>query len=189
MMLATNYDTFNTCAHQYRGRFQASARRVLRDPAAAQDAVQDAMVAAVRHLPRFRGDSRLSTWIGRIVINQAISRRRAMSRRPESSLEEFIDECGPRGRQDVLIARTEPGPERTLLRREARALLRGALEDISPGFRTIVIMRHFEGASMADIASRLGISPNAAKLRLLRAHRRLRVLLADRGYDPTGARS
>lgn len=188
MTLATNYDAFNACARQYRRRFQASARHVLRDPAAAQDAVQDAMVAAVRHLPRFRGDSRMSTWVGRIVINQAISRRRAMGRRPESSLEAFIDERRAHGRQDALIARTEPGPEQTLLRRETRALLRSAIDAMPPGSRTMVIMRHVEGASLADIARRLRISPNAAKLRLVRAHRRLRVLLTSRGYERSGAR-
>jgi DNA-directed RNA polymerase specialized sigma24 family protein len=61
MMLSTTYDALDTCALRYRGRFQASARRVLGDAAAAQDAVQDAMVSAMRNLPRFRGDSQLST--------------------------------------------------------------------------------------------------------------------------------
>jgi RNA polymerase sigma-70 factor (ECF subfamily) len=182
MMLSSNHDALNTCAVQYRGRFQSSARRVLRDPAAAQDAVQDAMLSAVRNLPRFRGDSQMSTWLGRIVINQAITRRRAMSRRPEWSLQTCL-ERPETGAHAATIAGAEPGPERVLLRREMRTLLRAAIDDLSKAYRTVVIMRHVEGASIAEIADRLGISSNAAKLRLLRARRTLRRLLADRGYE------
>jgi RNA polymerase sigma-70 factor, ECF subfamily len=188
MMLATDVDTLQTCVLQYRGRFQASARRVLRDPEAAQDAVQDAMVSALRNLPRFRGDSQMSTWMGRIVINQAISRRRVIARRPESSLDTLVEGRGASGREDVLVARTEPGPERRLLQDEARRLIRAAIDDLPSSYRTVVVMRHFEGVPIAEIAGRLGVTPNAAKLRLIRARRMLRRLLADRGYDAPAGR-
>ena len=182
MTCSSNNDALHACALQYCGRFQASARRVLRDPAAAQDAVQDAMLSAVRNLPRFRGDSQMSTWLGRIVINQAITRRRAMSRRPEWPLETFFAQPEARRREIASLARTEPGPERALLQREIRELLRAAIDDLSNPYRTVVVMRHFEGARIGEIAERLGITSNAAKLRLLRAHRSLRRLLAARGY-------
>jgi RNA polymerase sigma-70 factor, ECF subfamily len=186
-MLASNYDALQTCARQYRGRFQASARRVLRDPAAAQDAVQDAMVSALRNLPRFRGDSQMSTWMGRIVINQAISRRRVIARRPESSLDSLVEGRGASGREDALVARTEPGPERRLLQHEVRTLIRAAIDDLPSSYRSVVVMRHFDGMAIAEIAGRLGITQNAAKLRLIRARRMLRRLLADRGYEgPAG---
>lgn len=186
-MLSTNYDTLQTCALEYRRRFHASARRVLRDPAAAQDAVQDAMVSAIKNLPRFRGDSQMSTWMGRIVINQAISRRRVMARRPESSLDTVVEGRGTERLEAALVARTEPGPERQLLQREASSLVRAAIEELPPRFRTVVIMRHFEGAAITEIAGRLGVTQNATKLRLIRARRLLRRLLADRGYErPAG---
>src|SRR6185295_17507489 len=75
MVEPTKTVTLETCAVAHRRQFLAAARRVLRDPAAAQDAVQDAMLSAARNLQRFRGDSQLSTWLGRIVVNAALTSR------------------------------------------------------------------------------------------------------------------
>ena len=57
-----------------------AARAIVRDDADAEDVVQEAYIAAYRHLPEFRGDARLSTWLTRIVINQALARLRARRR-------------------------------------------------------------------------------------------------------------
>ncbi len=157
----------------------------------AQDAVQDAMVSAMRNLPRFRGDSQMSTWLGRIVINSALSRRRVMRRRPEQSLETVFEQRGADGSLDHRrgpLTAAGPGPERALLHGEIRALLREAIDELRHDYRTVVLMRHFEDAPVADIAARLEITPNAAKLRLLRAHRALRRLLAHRGYERAGGK-
>jgi RNA polymerase sigma-70 factor (ECF subfamily) len=183
MLFSTHYDQLRASAVQYRGQLQASALRVLGDSAAAQDAVQDGMVAAVRNLARFRGDSQMSTWLCRIVINQALSRRRVISRRAETSLETFLSE--PDTERSFAPPATDASPERLLLRSELRALLRAAVDQLSEDHRTVVILRHYEGISPSEIAQRLDITPNAAKLRLLRAHRALRRLLIERGYQPS----
>src|SRR5262245_22169830 len=107
MMISTTHDALHTCAVQYRNRFHASTRRVLGDPEAARDAVQDAMLYAVRNLSRLRGDSQMSTWLERIVVNQAISRRRTANRRPEQSLEPLLDQADARWYEGTGLARAE----------------------------------------------------------------------------------
>jgi len=62
-------------------------------------------------------------------------------------------------------------------------VLREAIDALRWDYRTVVIQRHYQGASIAAIAASLQITPNAAKLRLIRAHRALRLLLVRRGYD------
>jgi RNA polymerase sigma-70 factor (ECF subfamily) len=181
MMLSAANDAFDATAIEYRGRFLATARRLLPDHAAAQDVVQDAMLSAVRHLPRFRGDSQMSTWLGRIVINSALTRRRVTRRRPEQSLETLLAQPEPKAHQTPLAAQG-PSPEGALLRGEARDLLKAAVQELSEDYKTVIIMRHYHDARITDIAARLRITPNAAKLRLLRAHRSLRRLLEKRGY-------
>ena len=188
MMISERRVTFDATAIEYRGRFLATARRLLPDYAAAQDVVQDAMLSAVRNLPRFRGDSQMSTWMGRIVINSALTRRRVNRRRPEQSLETLLAQPEPKAHHRTPLAAHGPSPEGALLRVEARELLREAVEQLPEDYRKVVVLRHYEEARIADIAAKLRITPNAAKLRLLRAHRALRRLLEKRGYRPEARR-
>ena len=182
MMIAAKEDAFDATAIEYRGRFLATARRLLPDHAAAQDVVQDAMLSAVRNLPRFRGDSQMSTWLGRIVINSALTRRRVIRRRPEQSLETLLAQPEPRAHKATPLAAEGPSPERALLLGEVGELLRAAVEQLPADYKTVIVMRHYDDMRVADIAARLKITPNAAKLRLMRAHRALRRLLEKRGY-------
>ena len=184
MLPHTHLLALDICAVQYQNLFLATARRVLGDPAAAQDAVQDAMLSATRNLHRFRGNSQLSTWLGRIVINAALTRRRALRRRAEESLDTLVERIAsgePRGGHPTL-ASDGPSQERTLLRSEITSTVRAAVDRLPIDYRTVVIMRHYEGHRVAAIASRLQITQNAVKLRLLRAHRALRRQLVECGW-------
>ena len=180
------------CAVQHRSHFLATARRVLGDPAAAQDAVQDAMLSAARNLHRFRGDSQLSTWLGRIVINAALTRRRALRRRPEESLDTLLERDAPDEIAEGGTPRS-PAPGRRRNGRSCAAKSRRcfapAVDRLPNDYRTVVTMRHYEDHRVAEIASRLQITQNAVKLRLLRAHRALRSQLGGarvRDHDPIG---
>jgi len=183
MLQETPLHALDTCAVEHRNQFLATARRVLGDPAAAQDAVQDAMLSATRNLHRFRGDSQLSTWLGRIVINAALTRRRALRRRPEESLDTLLEPDPAREwrRPRAAFASAGPSQERALLASEVASILRAAIDRLPADYRTVVIMRHYEDHRIPEIASRLRISPNAVKLRLLRAHRTLRTRLQAGG--------
>jgi RNA polymerase sigma-70 factor, ECF subfamily len=176
--------TLDNCAVAHRRQFLATARRILRDPVAAQDAVQDAMLSAARNLQRFRGESQLSTWLGRIVVNAALTRRRAGRRRPEESLDAMLErDAAGEARRRTRTTPVSGGPsqEQTLLRREVGTLLRAAIDRLPTDYRTVVIMRHYEDHHIAEIAARLQITANAVKLRLLRAHRALRSQLMEGG--------
>jgi RNA polymerase sigma-70 factor (ECF subfamily) len=129
----------------------------------------------------------LSTWLGRIVINAALTRRRAQRRRPEESLDTLLE----RGATDqartrrASFASAGPSQDRALLRRETRSMLRLAVDRLPADYRTVVTMRYYQDHGIAEIASRLQITQNAVKLRLLRAHRALRSQLAGRGCGIT----
>ena len=176
MLEPTTLDTLESCAVTQRRQFLATARRVLRDPATAQDAVQDAMLSAARNLQRFRGDSQFSTWLSRIVLNAALTRRRASQRRPEESLDALLDrDAGgePRRQAQAALVSRGPNQEQTLLRREVGALLRAAIDKLPTDYRTVVIMRHYADHHLAEIAARPQITANAVKLRLMHPHRAL----------------
>ena len=130
----------------------------------------------------------MSTWLGRIVINSALTRRRVTRRRPEQSLETLLAQPEPKAHHSTPLAAQGPSPESALLNGEARELLRAAVEQLPEDYRKVVVLRHYEEARIADIAARLRITPNAAKLRLLRAHRALRRLLEKHGYRHEGTR-
>jgi RNA polymerase sigma-70 factor (ECF subfamily) len=141
------------------------------------------MLSAARNLHRFRGDSQFSTWLGRIVINAALTRRRALRRRREESLDTLLEReaNGESRKRRTLFASPTPSQERMLLRGEVTSMLRAAVDGLPNDYRTVVIMRHYKEHRVAEIATRLRIAPNAVKLRLLRAHRALRSRLMERG--------
>ena len=189
MLQHTDFDTLDLCAVQHRSHFLAAARRVLGDPAAAQDAVQDAMLSAARNLHRFRGESQLTTWLGRIVINAALTRRRTLRRRPEESLDALLvdgdDPRRPPRFAGAGLASAAPSPEQSALSSEIQATLGAAIDQLPADYRTVVVMRYYQHLRITEIASTLRITPNAAKLRLLRAHRALRSKLVERGWPVT----
>lgn len=179
-----NHDALESCARKYGGRFLSTARRLLGDEMTAQDAVQDAMLSAARNLHRFRGDSRLPTWVERIVINSALTRRRVIRRRSEQPLDGSLEHGEPHGHQGLALTSEGPCPERALWRSEMRSLIRAAIDELPADLRTVVILWHFQEAEVSEIASRLRISPNAVRIRLHRARRALHALLAARLAGP-----
>lgn len=150
------------------------ARGLLDSDAAAEEAVQEAYVAAFTRLDTFRGSARFSTWLSRIVINQA--RMQWRRRRP---LEEYdtVDESAA---DDTVVVLPGLGPEALeagLGRREFRLLLEETLDELAPEFRLPFVMHEVEGMGVFAIARDLGINPATIKTRLFRARRKLRIRL------------
>lgn len=158
-------------------RLLRTARSVLRDRAEAEDALQEAYLKAFRAISEFRGESSLSTWLTRIVLNEALARRRAQMRRAKA-----LGECGA---VDIDTYRnrlasgsdTPRSPETETARREISRLLERAIADLTPPFRLVFVLREIEGLSVEETASALQIAPNTVKTRLLRAKRKLREAL------------
>jgi RNA polymerase sigma-70 factor, ECF subfamily len=153
-------------------RLYALALRVTRDPALAADAVQEAFVAALEHLDEFRGESRLGTWLHRIVFTKSIDMLRRRGR--EASLPD--PEAEPAERPEQAPAWARP-PDEILLGDEARAALERALGELPPVQRAVFELREVEGRPTEEVARILAIPAATVRVYLHRARIRLRALL------------
>ncbi|MCX6631450.1 MAG: sigma-70 family RNA polymerase sigma factor, partial [Candidatus Solibacter sp.] len=155
---------------------------ILKDRQDAEDEVQNSYWNAWRYLGHFQRDSKFSTWISRIVMNQCLMRLRKA--RKASFL--YLDEGAAGGEKAAMeLPGRGPTPEAELGGKEMSALLHRAIRRMPPVLRTVLVLRDLEELSMDDVAERLGISLAAAKSRLLRARAELRRRL-ERQFEPSG---
>ncbi len=155
------------------------ARSVLADDQEAEDAVQETLVRAFTGLRDFRGAASLRTWLTRIVLNEAIRRRR---RRPSMVDLDALHAAQERTRRPIhssaLTAR-ERDPERAAAQSQIRRILEKAIDGLPAAFRIVFVMRDVEEFSTADTANLLGIQEETVKTRLHRARRMLRESLGE----------
>ena len=157
------------------GRMLAATRRLLRSEEDARDAVQEAFFAAFRALPRFEGESRLSTWLHRIAINAALMKLRSRRRRPEASIDELLPRFDTDGHRDPSESFETPLEE--LERAELRAVVRRCIDRLPESYRTVIVLRDVEDLDTEQAARALGVSCGVVKTRLHRARQALRTLL------------
>ena len=154
-----------------------TARAILRDDAEAEDALQEGYLAAYRAMPSFRGDARLSTWLVRIVANQALARRRKLVRSAE-----VISLEGPASDEAEGYAESgssDPGtPERATLRGETRRLIETSIDALPEAFRAVFILRAVEEMSVEEVAASLEIPEATVHSRHFRARGMLREALS-----------
>jgi RNA polymerase sigma-70 factor, ECF subfamily len=155
----------------------AVARRLLRNEEDAHDAVQQAFLAAFRALPSFGGQSRLTTWLHRIVTNEALMKLRTRGRRPEQSIEDLLPAYLEDGHHIQQFSEWSLPPEATLMHRELRSQVRAAIDQLPDNYRTVVLMRDIEDLSTEETAQLLGVTTNTVKIRLHRARQALVKLL------------
>jgi len=163
---------------KYNGKLFRVARAILKDDTDAEDVLQDAYLDAYRHLGDFRGDSELSTWLTRIVVNHALMRLRREKRR--SSIVPFQTTSAANGETpetQVPDNRIE-SPSAGAIRAETRRILERRIDELPASFRTVFVMREVEDMSMEEIAECLSISPATVRTRLFRARALLREALA-----------
>jgi len=169
---------FEALMRRHNGRLFRVARAILRDDAEAEDALQESYLEAYRHIAAFRGQSQLSTWLTRIVINQSLMRLRQQKRSrvvvPFAG-REGIDSESP----EALLAdeRSEPPPVATL-RAEVRRILERRIDELPAAFRTVFVMRDVEEMSVQETAECLSIPEATVRTRLFRARALLRQALA-----------
>jgi RNA polymerase sigma-70 factor (ECF subfamily) len=151
-------------------RLTAVALRLARDPDAARDIVQSAFEKVVRHGADFRGEARVSTWVHRIVSNEALMWLRGERRRRQ--LRDDDD-------AQAQVADPRPGAEALLDERQRCQRLRSGLTQLPRDERDVLVRCALEGLSYADYAERIGAHLAAVKSRAHRARRRLRALLSN----------
>jgi RNA polymerase sigma-70 factor (ECF subfamily) len=162
-----------------------AARAIVRDDADAEDVVQEAYLAAYRHLGAFRGAARLSTWLTRIVINQALGRLRARRR---DNVIELLDDA-PGGAPDTRAEAMNEGPtspEEGLAQVELRRLLERKIDALPLAFRTAFVLREVEEMTIEEAAECLGIPQATVRTRVFRARALLRASLAEELDVATG---
>ncbi|MBV9930900.1 MAG: RNA polymerase sigma factor [Alphaproteobacteria bacterium] len=159
-------------------RLFRAAWSVLRNREEAEDAVQAAYARAFAAIGTFEGRSALSTWLTRIVINEAVGRARAATRRRarlDAGSVVHLDEY----REKLMRgSSSSPAPDAALAQAQLRALLEQAIAALPDAFRQVFVLRDVEGLSVEDTAEALAILPATVKTRHLRARRRLQQALA-----------
>jgi RNA polymerase sigma-70 factor, ECF subfamily len=162
-------DAFGDLVVRYQDRLFNTLLRIAGSREDAADAVQDAFVQAYLKLESFRGDAQFFTWLYRIAMNMALSRRRR--RRPAGSLEAAKSSAG----EEPMDAAA--GPDSRLLATERAEQVQSALADLGEQHRKILVLRELEGCSYEVIADILELPVGTVRSRLFRARLQLREKL------------
>lgn len=152
---------------RHRDRLWAVALRTMGDADEAADALQDAMISAFRRAADFRGDSAVTTWLHRIVVNACLDRLRRRATRPVAA------------DLDLLARVPQADPDR-----DVRLDVLAALRTLVPEQRAALVMVDMLGYSVADTAGILGVSPGTVKSRCARGRARLLPQLAHLRNQP-----
>jgi RNA polymerase sigma-70 factor (ECF subfamily) len=165
---------FGELVRRHRDRLWSVAVRTTGDPEEAEDAVQDALISAYRRAGSFRGDSAVTTWLHRIVVNAALDRMRRRAVRPWVALPEEETEGG-RGTADR--ARLAD-PHDALDARETAMEIETALAELPPDQRAAVVLVDVEGWSVEEAAAILECPVGTVKSRCSRGRAKLATRLA-----------
>jgi RNA polymerase sigma-70 factor, ECF subfamily len=155
--------------------FHRIARPRLDNMADAEDAVQDAFLSAWKHIEKFKGQARMSTWLTVIVMNSARMVARKRLRHPYVPLDGSVQDDESL-RLSEMIPDTRPDPEEVVCRMELQQRLRRLSDRLSPTLGEVVRLCGIEGLSVRQAADSLGVTVSAVKSRAVRARRELRRL-------------
>ena len=182
-----DHAAFQVLVERYQDRVYALARRILRDPDQARDAVQEGFLKAYAGLPRFEGRSGFYTWLYRLVFNQCIDmKRRDRTSRHEEWDDEIARDAAPGANIDPLPLGTElADPASAYHRGQLREALAAAIESLPDDARRTLVLREVDGLSYEEIAKALRIPKGTVMSRLHYARRRVRdTLIANGAVEP-----
>lgn len=165
---------FEYLMRRHNRRLYRLARATLRDDAEAEDALQEAYLAAYRAIGSFRGESTLVTWLSRMVLNECLGRLRKGARRQNVIPMVASDDMETTASDDP-----RDGPDRLLVRAEIRAMLERKLDQLPEDFRIVFVLRAVEELSVEEAAATLGIPEATVRSRHFRARSLLRESLAQ----------
>ena len=157
-------------------RLFRAALQILRNREDAEDAVQSAYLKAFAAIRSFAGRSSLSTWLTRIVTNNALAHARS-ARRRRSRLEESEVPVMDDYREMLMRGSMSASPEHAVARGQIRQIVGDAINQLPAPFRTVFVLRQIEELEVSEVAEKLGIPAATVKTRYLRARRRLQRLL------------
>ena len=164
---------FEALLERYRDRVYRLAMSFTKNPADAEEVLQDIFLTVFRKIASFEHRSAFSTWLYRITVNTALMKLR--SRGPvQESIDEYLPQFTKDGRHARMVVDFTQGPEKLLLRKEREQVLREAIEALPPDYKVVLALRDLEGLSNEEVAEIVGASVLAVKARLHRARLVLR---------------
>jgi RNA polymerase sigma-70 factor (ECF subfamily) len=175
-ILAGQRDNFHLLIRPYERQLYRTALALMKNEAEAEDVVQDAVLKAYRKLASFRGDSKFSTWLIAITLNEARAKLRKDGRAAFDSLDAQREDNGDF--TPAALTDWREVPLAALERREIRDLIQSAVAGLPDTYREIVTLRDVEELSVNETAAVLGISIALVKVRLHRARMLLQKKLA-----------
>lgn len=171
---------FELIMRRYNRLLYRLARGILRNESDAEEVVQETYLRAYAKLAEFKGPQGFRAWLCRIVVNEALGRKRR-SGRIISLQDHAAGTSGPHGSDPVETMRTQqPDPERQASSSELRKMLEDAVDSLSDDFRAVFVLRAVEGLSVAETAEALGLRPETVKTRFHRARASLQRHLTGR---------
>jgi RNA polymerase sigma-70 factor (ECF subfamily) len=170
-------DAFALLVRRHRDHLWAVALRTLGNPDDAADALQDALISAMRHAASFRGDAQLGTWLHRIVVNACLDRLRRRAAHPTSPLP---DDDHPGG------ALIPPASRDEFDARDTAADVQAALATLSPDQRAAIVLVDIEGYPVDEVAAILEVPSGTVKSRCARGRAKLLPLLVHLRGDESG---
>lgn len=160
---------FEELVRRHRDRLWAVALRTTKDPEEAADALQDALISACRRADSFRGESAVTTWLHRIVVNACLDRLRRRSSRPTAPLPED---------DDLATGHPTVDPVNHIDRRETQLVIAAALAELPAEQRAAVLLVDVEGWSVDEAAALLECPAGTVKSRCFRGRAKLATSLA-----------
>jgi RNA polymerase sigma-70 factor (ECF subfamily) len=189
-MVATgDQGAFEVLMRNHNQLLYRTARSIVKDDAEAEDVVQESYLLAYRNAASFRGEASLSTWLTRIVVNEATGRLRKQLRR--AGILQLVprDDSADGGEEEAMDAPRDASPDapdEALLRAEARRLFEARIDALPDKLRTVFVLRAVEDMSVQETATALGIPEATVRSQFFRARGLLREAL-ERDFDNAAA--
>lgn len=167
-IVAGERELFHELIRPYERMAYLTVFSIVKNEAEAEDGAQEAVISAYRHLATFRAESKFSTWLTTIAINEGRKRLRKAKGAAENSIGEELEEKEGDYTPAALTDWREI-PLEALERKELRAALRSAVAELPDIYRQVFALRDLEELNIEETAEALGISPGVVKVRLHRA--------------------
>jgi RNA polymerase sigma-70 factor (ECF subfamily) len=167
---------FEQLIRQYDRQIFRTALHITQNREDAEDITQDVFFKAFQKLEQFQGNSKFSTWLVRIAVNESLMRLRKRKTSKTVSMDQDVETAEGSIPRD--FAEWRPNPEQNYSQSELAEILRKTIAGLPPGFRTVFTLRDIENLSTEETAEALGLSVPAVKSRLLRARLQLRERLS-----------
>ena len=176
-IMAHDQEAFTTLMRRFNRLLYRTARSIVRDDSDAEDVLQNAYLLVYRDIGKFRGEAKLSTWLVRIVINEALAclRKRTRSAHIVSLEDEACDEAVDAAYESTRVRPERP--EEAAIRSDLRRLLEAKIDELPLPRRSVFILRALEELSVAETAVALGIPEPTVRTRFFRARQQLSAAL------------